>query len=397
MKVRETLKVSFEGLIANKLRSLLTVLGVIIGVASIVLLTSLSLEVKSQVTGSIKSLGSNIYFVFPADPNKQMLAFVTSKLRMSHAKEIAQKSSYGIITAPIINKSAVVKYGKLTRGTTVMTGTTPDFPLVRDWKVEKGRFFTKSDLASNRKVCVIGYTVKKDLFRNVDPIGRKIAINGRNFQIVGLMEQKGLLLTINLDDYVFMPITTAQKFFNTTELNMIMAKVPQANHIDYSIAETTNILSRDLDTNEFYVQSQGQTLDIFNQITSILTIMLGAIAAISLVVGGIGIMNIMTVAVTERTKEIGIRKAVGAKDNDILLQFLAEAIIISLLGGLVGIAVSYIVAFAISFIYPTFEFGISYIALVVAMLFAFSIGTFFGVYPAFKAASLDPIVALHYE
>jgi putative ABC transport system permease protein len=155
VKTSETIKVSFEGLRANKLRSLLTVLGVIIGVASIVLLTSLSLEVKSQVTGSIKSLGSNIYFVFPADPNKQMLAFVISKLRMSHAKEIAQKSSYGIVTAPIINKSAVVKHGKLTRGTTVMTGTTPDFPLVRDWKVEKGRFFTKSDLVSNRKVCVI--------------------------------------------------------------------------------------------------------------------------------------------------------------------------------------------------------------------------------------------------
>jgi len=397
VKVSETLKVSCEGLIANKLRSLLTVLGVIIGVASIVLLTSLSLEVKSQVTGSIKSLGSNIYFVFPADPNKQMLAFAVSKLRTNHAKEMAQKSSYGIVTAPIINKGALVKYGKLSRGTTVITGTTPDFPLVRDWNVEKGRFFTKSDLVSNRKVCVIGHTVKKDLFRNVDPIGKKIAINGRNFQIVGLMEEKGLLLTINLDDYIFMPITTAKKFFNTTELNMIMAKVPQANHIDYSIAETTRILSRDLDENEFYVQSQGQTLDIFNQITSILTIMLGAIAAISLVVGGIGIMNIMTVAVTERTKEIGIRKAVGAKDNDILLQFLAEAIIISLLGGLIGIGVSYIVAYGISFIYPTFEFGISYIALVVAMLFAFSIGTFFGVYPAFKAASLDPIVALHYE
>jgi putative ABC transport system permease protein len=134
VKVSETLKVSCEGLIANKLRSLLTVLGVIIGVASIVLLTSLSLEVKSQVTGSIKSLGSNIYFVFPADPNKQMLAFAVSKLRTNHAKEMAQKSSYGIVTAPIINKGALVKYGKLSRGTTVMTGTTPDFPLVREWK-----------------------------------------------------------------------------------------------------------------------------------------------------------------------------------------------------------------------------------------------------------------------
>lgn len=397
MKFTEVIQVSFEGLTSNKLRSLLTVLGVIIGVSAIVLLTSLSLEVKSQVTGSIKSLGSNIYFVFPADPKKQTLAFVTSKLRPGHAKAISQKSSYDIIAAPIINKSAVVKYGKLTRGTTVITGTTPDFPIVRDWKVEKGRFFSKSDLASNRKVCVIGHTVKKDLFRNVDPIDRKLVINGRNFQVIGLMEQKGLLLTINLDDYVFIPITTSQKIFNTNELNMIMAKVPQANQIDYSITETTSILSRKLDTNEFYVQSQGQTLDIFNQITSILTIMLGAIATISLVVGGIGIMNIMTVSVTERTKEIGIRKAVGAKDNDILFQFLAEAIIISLLGGVIGIGVSYLVAHAISFLYPTFEFSLSFIALVVAMLFAFSIGTFFGVYPAFKAASLDPIVALHYE
>jgi putative ABC transport system permease protein len=397
VKVNEIFQVSLEGLRANKLRSLLTVLGVIIGVSAIVLLTSLSLEVKDQVSGSIKSLGSNIYFVFPADPNKQMLAFAVSKLRTSHSKDMAQKSSYGITTAPIINKGALVKYGKLTRGTTVITGTTPAFPIVRDWKVEKGRFFSKSDLVSNRKVCVIGYTVKKDLFRNVDPIGRKLTINGRNFQIVGLMEEKGLMLTINLDDYVFIPITTAKKFFNTSELNMIMAKVPLANQIDSSIAETTRILSRDLDENEFYVQSQGQTLDIFNQITSILTIMLGAIATISLVVGGIGIMNIMTVAVTERTKEIGIRKAVGAKDNDILFQFLAESIIISLLGGFIGIAVSYLVAYGISFLYPTFEFGISYIALVVAMLFAFAIGTFFGVYPAFKAASLDPIIALHYE
>ena len=397
MKTNEILRVSFEGLRANKLRSLLTILGVIIGVSAIVLLTSLSLGVKSQVTGSIKSLGSNIYFVFPGDPKKQQLAFVTSKLRTGHARTMAQKSSYGIITAPVINKSTVVKHGKLARGTTVITGTTPDFPIVRDWRIEKGRFFTKSDLVSNRKVCVIGHTVKKDLFRNVNPIGRKLVINGRNFQVIGLMEQKGLLLTINLDDYVFIPITTAQKFFNSNELNLIMAKVPDADYIDASITETTNILARELDTSEFYVQSQGQTLDIFNQITSILTIMLGAIATISLVVGGIGIMNIMTVAVTERTKEIGIRKAVGAKDNDILFQFLAESIIISLLGGLIGIGVSYIAAYVISFLYPTFEFGISFIALVVAMLFAFSIGTFFGVYPAFKAANLDPIIALHYE
>jgi len=397
VKAHEIIQVSVEGLRANKLRSALTILGVIIGVAAIVLLTSLSLEVRNQVTGSIKSLGSNLYFVFPADPKKQALAFVTSKLREWHARTIAQESSFGIVTSPVINKSAMVKHGKKSRGTSVITGTSPSFASVRDWKVEKGRFIGKSDLVSNRKICVIGQTLYQDLFQGVDPVGRKLVINGRNFQIVGLMEKKGLLFNINLDDYVFIPITTAQKFFNTTELNLIMAKVPEARHIVPSIAETTAILARHLDENDFYVQSQGQTLDIFNQITSILTIMLGAIATISLVVGGIGIMNIMTVAVTERTKEIGIRKAVGAKDGDILFQFLAESIIISLLGGVVGIIVSYAVAYGISLLYPTFQFSISYLALVVAMLFAFSIGTFFGVYPAFKASNLDPIIALHYE
>jgi len=397
VKATEIIQVSFEGLRANKLRSLLTILGVIIGVAAIVLLTSLSLEVRSQVTGSIKSLGSNLYFVFPADPKKQPLAYVTSKLKEWHARTIVQENSYGVVTSPVINKTAMVKYGKKSRNTAIITGTTPNFAAVREWKVEKGRFIGKSDLVSNRKVCVLGYSIYQDLFRGVDPIGRKLVVNGRNFQIVGVMEKKGLLFNINQDDYIFVPITTAQKFFNSTEIDLIMAKVPEAKNIGAAIAETTGILSRHLDENDFYVQSQGQTLDIFNQITSILTIMLGAIATISLVVGGIGIMNIMTVAVTERTKEIGIRKAVGAKDNDILFQFLAESIIISLVGGLAGIIVSYAAAYIISFLYPDFQFGISYLALLVAMLFAFSIGTFFGVYPAFKASALDPIVALHYE
>ena len=211
------------------------------------------------------------------------------------------------------------------------------------------------------------------------------------------MAKKGLFFNINLDDQVFIPLTTAQRFFNTSELNFIMVKVINANHIKSSMAETERILAKHLSENDFYVQSQGQTLDIFYQITSILTIMLGAIATISLVVGGIGIMNIMTVAVTERTKEIGIRKAVGAKDSDILLQFLAEAMVISLMGGLIGIIISYAVAYLISFLYPTFHFSISHFAVLLAVIFAFSIGTFFGVYPAYKASNLDPITALHYE
>ena len=397
MKLPEIMLVSLEGLKANTLRTVLTILGVIIGVLAIVLLISLSLEVSSQVAGNIKSLGSNLFFVFPADPQSNVAAFVTSKLRPKHARDIEQKSSYNIAASSLINKTAVVKYGKKSRGTTVVTGSLPNLPYVRDWEVMKGRFIKKSDLVSNRKVCVICQEVNRDLFRSVDPIGRNLVINGRNFKIIGVMAKKGLFFNINLDDQVFIPLTTAQRFFNTSELNFIMVKVINANHIGPSMAETERILAKHLSENDFYVQSQGQTLDIFYQITSILTIMLGAIATISLVVGGIGIMNIMTVAVTERTKEIGIRKAVGAKDSDILLQFLAEAMIISLMGGLIGIIISYAVAYLISFLYPTFNFSISHFAVLLAVIFAFSIGTFFGVYPAYKASNLDPITALHYE
>ena len=397
MKLPEIMLVSLEGLKANTLRTVLTILGVIIGVLAIVLLISLSLEVSSQVAGNIKSLGSNLFFVFPADPQSNVAAFVTSKLRPKHARDIEQKSSYNIAASSLINKTAVVKYGKKSRGTTVVTGSLPNLPYVRDWEVVKGRFIKKSDLVSNRKVCVICQEVNRDLFRSVDPIGRNLVINGRNFKIIGVMAKKGLFFNINLDDQVFIPLTTAQRFFNTSELNFIMVKVINADHIGPSMAETERILAKHLSENDFYVQSQGQTLDIFYQITSILTIMLGAIATISLVVGGIGIMNIMTVAVTERTKEIGIRKAVGAKDSDILLQFLAEAMLISLMGGLIGIIISYAVAYLISFFYPTFNFSISHFAVLLAVVFAFSIGTFFGVYPAYKASNLDPITALHYE
>ncbi len=397
MKLPEIMLVSLEGLKANTLRTVLTILGVIIGVLAIVLLISLSLEVSSQVAGNIKSLGSNLFFVFPADPQSNVAAFVTSKLRPKHARDIEQNSSYNIAASSLINKTAVVKYGKKSRGTTVVTGSLPNLPYVRDWEVVKGRFIKKSDLVSNRKVCVICQAVNRDLFRSVDPIGRNLVINGRNFKIIGVMAKKGLFFNINLDDQVFIPLTTAQRFFNTSELNFIMVKVINANHIGPSMAETERILAKHLSENDFYVQSQGQTLDIFYQITSILTIMLGAIATISLVVGGIGIMNIMTVAVTERTKEIGIRKAVGAKDSDILLQFLAEAMVISLMGGLIGIIISYAVAYLISFLYPSFHFSISHFAVLLAVIFAFSIGTFFGVYPAYKASNLDPITALHYE
>lgn len=397
MRSLETITVSIDGLRANKLRTVLTVLGIIIGVTTVILLTSLSLGVRDQVTGSIRSLGSNIIFVLPANPQSYNALFVASKLRPKHVKEIVQKSSYNVAATPILNKTAIIKYGKKSRSTTIITGASHEIATVEDRKIVRGRFFKKSDIISRRKVCVIGQDVNKDLFSNVDAIGKNTIINGRNFKVVGIMDKKGLVFNINLDDQIFIPITTAQKFFDTSELNSINVKVPSEKNIGPAMAEMRKVLAKSLGEDNFHIQSQGQSLDVLNKISSILTIMLGAVAAISLVVGGIGIMNIMTVAVTERTKEIGIRKAVGARDSDILFQFLAEAMIISLLGGVIGIVVSYGAAYLITSLYPAFHLSISYIAVIVAILFSFSLGTFFGVYPAYKAANLDPIIALHYE
>jgi putative ABC transport system permease protein len=399
MNLLEYIQLSLIGLKVNKLRSALTILGVIIGVVSIVLLISLTLEARSEITGSIEKLGTNLYLVLPGNPNRPGSArFVKNKLRFKHAKEISKYGSYNIIVAPTISRMTPVKYGNKLRETTMVTGTTPDFTRVRNWKVREGHFFSESDLIASRRVCVIGQSVKKDLFKNANPVGEKLTIKGKKFKVIGTMESKGLQLNIDMDDEVFIPLTTAQRLFGTFELTFIFVHVPRAADINLSIEQTKRILlSKDLAKEDFVVQSQGEILKIFYRISSILTIMLGSIAAISLVVGGIGIMNIMTVAVIERTKEIGICKAVGAREKEIMFQFLSEAVLLSLIGGIIGIAISYGVAWLASFFVHTFSVRISFLAVLIAFVFAGAIGVFSGVYPAYKAAKLDPIEALRYE
>jgi putative ABC transport system permease protein len=397
----ELVRASLDAVAANKLRSFLTMLGVAIGSLAIILLISISLGVKGQISGVVEGLGSNLYVILPGRQERGAFARgsrpAVNNLRLQHAEKLQKQSAYHLTVAPVLNTLTTVSYGKVVKDGVLVTGAMPNFPQVRNWPVARGVFLKQSDIDLMRRVVVIGKSVEATLFADSDPMGKQLAFGGERFQIVGVMESKGQLFDIDLDNQVFIPLPTAQRVFASSTLSLIFVHVPRAEDIPAAMAETTQILSRSLGPDEFTVKSQGETLEAFQTIATILTIMLGSIAGISLVVGGIGIMNIMIVSVVERTREIGLRKALGARDWEILLQFLGESTVLSLLGSLVGIALSYMGALAISIGYPTFAVAISPFAVVLALLFSLAVGTFFGVYPAFKASSLDPIEALRHE
>jgi putative ABC transport system permease protein len=401
MNAFELARVSLEAVAANKLRSFLTMLGVAIGSLAIILLISISLGVKDQISGVVEGLGSNLYVVLPGQQERGAFARggrpTVNNLKLQHAEKLQKQSGHQLTVSPVFNAPATVSYGKSSRAGVLVTGAVPNFPQVRNWPVARGTFLKQSDIDLMRRVVVIGKSIEAALFEGNDPLGKQLAIAGERFQIIGVMESKGQLFDLDLDNQVFIPLPTAQRVFGTNTLSLIFVHVPRAEDIPAAMQEATHILSRSLSPEEFSVKSQGETLEAFQTIATILTIMLGSIAGISLVVGGIGIMNIMIVSVVERTREIGLRKALGARDWEILLQFLSESTVLSLLGSVVGIALSYLGALAISNLYPTFAVNISPFAVALALLFSLAVGTFFGVYPAFKASSLDPIEALRHE
>jgi putative ABC transport system permease protein len=401
MSAFELARVSLEAVAANKLRSFLTMLGVAIGSLSIILLISISLGVREQISGVVGGLGSNLYIVLPGHQQRGGLArggrLTVNKLRMLHAEKLQKHSGYHLTVSPVFNAPTTISYGRSSRTNVLVTGVMPSFPQVRNWPIARGTFFQQSDIDLMRGAVIIGRSVEAALFGGNEPLGKQIRLAGERFQVVGVMAAKGQLFDVDLDDQVFIPLTTAQRVFGSNAVSLIFAHVPRAEDIPQAMAEATQILGKSLGSEDFTVKSQRETLEAFQVIGTVLTIMLGSIAAISLIVGGIGIMNIMIVSVVERTREIGLRKALGAQNREILLQFLAESTVLSLLGSVVGIALSYLGAVGISSFYPTFSVTISPFAVALALLFSGVVGTFFGVYPAFKASSLDPIEALRHE
>lgn len=396
MTLLEHAQVSLEAVVGNKLRSTLTTLGVTIGSTAIILLISISMGASREVTKLVEGLGSNLFMVAPGRGKGGPMQQSPSLLRLSLAERIQKETAFHVVVSPVLNNLSAVRYGREAKTGVVVSGALPNFQDARSWRPTQGTFLKKSDVELTRRVVALGKTVETGLFPSGDSLGKEVVVAGEKFRVIGVMESKGQLFDIDMDNQVFIPLTTAQRIFGTSILSFIFVGVPNPDDIPAAMAEAKRIAGQTLLPEQFSVKSQGETLETVQSISIIFTAMLGSIAGVSLLVGGIGIMNIMIVSVTERTREIGLRKALGARKPDILIQFLSEAVLLSFMGGCFGVTLAYIGASALSKAYPTFAVSISTFAVGLALIFSIAVGTFFGVYPAYRAASLDPIEALRH-
>jgi putative ABC transport system permease protein len=402
----ESILIALEGLQANKLRAVLTMLGIIIGVGAVITMVSLGLGMQKKVQSSIASLGSNLLVIMPGAAQSpgtvRMASGSNITLTNQDAKAIAREIGGVKYVVPGVSDQSQVIFGNQNWKTKIQ-GTTPEFLIVRDYKLAAGRFCSTSDEDTRARVAVLGQTVVTNLFNNVNPVGQTIRIGKAPFRVIGVLAAKGQSsMGQDQDDMVIVPLTTAQeRLLGITYLHNISVQVENEKLIDKTQAAVTALLRtrHHLPANvedDFSVRNMTALMSTMQETTSNITAFLGGIAAISLVVGGIGIMNIMLVSVTERTREIGIRKALGATYANILGQFLIEAIVISVTGGLIGIVLGVAGAQVISR-FAGWTTVISSYAILAAFGVSVSVGLFFGLYPARKAALLDPIEALRYE
>jgi len=406
VNILESLRTAFTGLTTNKLRAALTMLGIIIGVASVVALLSVGQGVQTTVAGSIQAIGSNLVFISADRPEGSTRpAYVTT----ADAEALSDPFNAPalVAVAPVMQGSLRITRGEEAKYATV-TGTNADIAQVRNFTVEAGGFLTQADLDSQARVTVLGRTLYDDLFAEGDyPIGQTISIDGVPFEVVGVLKELGGFG--QEDGSAFVPITTAQaRFFTQRTLSgqrplaVIYASVIDETQVDAATEQISTVLRErhgleSGDPDDFSITTQQMILDIAGQVTGVLTIFLGAISGISLLVGGIGIMNIMLVSVTERTREVGIRKAVGATRRDILIQFLLEAIVLSFTGGVLGLLLGSAASSFISSLSEDLVTQITPQVVLLAVGVASAVGLVFGTYPALRAANLHPIDALRYE
>jgi putative ABC transport system permease protein len=402
MLIWDLFKMALRSLIANKLRSFLTALGIVIGVASVISMISIGEGARKQTLETIAKFGTNIISVKPGQKKTRHVSTgKVTTLILEDAYAIDEHVDLITGVAPQIYQSAQLKYANKNSNSTVR-GTTSDYPRLANFEIKKGRFFNKEETRGSKRICILGATVVKNLFEKVDPIGQFIKVDGDNFLVIGTTEPKGALSWWDPDDQIFVPITTAQKrLFGQKHVQSIDIQVENIDELETVKESITKLLRRRHNTREgkesdFYVSNSSQWLNSWGDAAKTFTFLLGGIAAISLMVGGIGIMNIMLVSVTERTREIGIRKAIGAKKREILEQFLIESILISFMGGGIGVVLGVGISKAVSKM-GGWDTVISLQSILLAFGFSVAVGVFFGYYPANKASNLNPIEALRYE
>jgi putative ABC transport system permease protein len=390
MNVTQGMKMAFKSILGNKLRSLLTMLGIIIGVTAVIALVSLGQGATKSVAEQVQSLGTNLLTV------NILGRGTTSTLTVEEANKLGDISGVQYL-APASTNNATVKYGTESVDINVV-GTNAEYTDVREYQLASGRFLSQIDLDFYQKVAILGSTTASDLFGTGSPLGQYVQINGNRYKVVGVLAAKGSTTNGSNDEVVMIPLSSAERLFQSKGVRTVYVQVETSDQIDAVVRGLETALSKKFrgNTSSYRVFNQDDILSTLDSVTGTLTLALGGIAGISLLVGGIGIMNIMLVSVTERTREIGIRKAIGAKKRDILIQFLIESMALSGIGGVLGIGLGVGAAkFASSMLHlgAVFSFNI----ILIAFVFSVLIGVLFGMFPANKAAKLKPIEALRFE
>ena len=404
-RARRLLRVAMRSILKNRMRSVLTSLGVIIGVASVIVMVALGAGAQADVEAQIQSLGANMIMVFP-DWRKahgvSQGAESRNMLTLDDVEALREETTLLVAISPVVRSGGQV-IGGVGNWSTQVEGVDPPYPEIRNWKLASGEFFTERDVRAKSKVAVLGQTVVDNLFPDSDPVGERIRIRNTPFKVVGVLEPRGQSpFGSDYDDVILAPSTTVlYRLAGGQHIGRIYASVARPQDTELAIEEMTATIrtSHKLEPQEeddFRVRNQAELMETATETQRVMTLFLGGVAAVSLLVGGIGIMNIMLVSVTERTREIGIRLAVGARSSDVLAQFLTESVVLSLFGGTIGVILAYSVA-----MFLNRAVGMTTIVRpgIVLMAFGFSgaVGVFFGFYPARKAARLNPIDALRYE
>lgn len=404
-QIKNLLKTAFKSILKNRMRSLLTSLGIIIGVSAVIVMVAIGEGSQKRIEQGIQSLGTNLIVVFPGASRTGGVsrgAGSFNRFTFDDVEKLRKEATLLSGISPVVRSGGQVIGGSGNWSTSVF-GVSPDYFTIRNWQLEYGEFFNERDVRANKKVALLGKTVADQLFPNQDPTGEKIRIRNAPFTVIGVLKAKGQSgIGADQDDVILAPSTTVfYRLRGGRWVDMINASAVSLDRVKEAQAQMRAILRESHrlnpgDEDDFTISDQAEITDAASETSRVLTLLLGSIAGVSLIVGGIGIMNIMLVSVTERTREIGIRLSVGARSSDVLAQFLAEAVVLSLAGGIIGILLSFAISAGLDR-FTDLSTVINPNIVVISALFSGAVGIFFGFYPARKAASLNPIDALRYE